>query len=121
MLSIMSMTVMRKIPQLGILQAIGFSEKKIASIFIIQSVFTGITGSLLGYFLARAIIMLNDKYQLLHFILKDFPISNFPLILNTHNSILIICVSFLLIVISGIFPSIQTRKLNPIQSINCIK
>jgi len=121
MLSIMSMTVMRKIPQIGILQAIGFSQNKITSIFIVQSVFTGLSGSLLGYFLARTIITLNDKYQLLHFILKDFPISNFPLILETHNSILIICLSFMLIVLSGIFPSVQTRKLNPIQSINSIK
>ena len=121
MLSIMSMTVMRKIPQIGILQAIGFSQNKITSIFIVQSVFTGLSGSLLGYFLARTIITLNDKYQLLHFILKDFPISNFTLILETHNSILIICLSFMLIVLSGIFPSVQTRKLNPIQSINSIK
>ena len=121
MLSIMSMTVMRKIPQLGILQAIGFSQQKIASIFIVQSFITGVSGTLSGYILARILILLNEKYQLLHFILKDFPISNFPLILEVHHSLFIIIISILLIIVSGMYPSFQTRRLDPIQSINSIK
>ena len=121
MVSIMSMTVMRKIPQIGILKTMGYSNKKIYSMFFIQAIFTGLIGSILGYVIAYMVISLNEKYQLLSIFLEEFPSPNFPLILNNGAAGLIILSTIFLVVISSIFPSIQTRKLTPINSLNLIK
>ena len=42
---------------------------------------------------------------------------DFPLILNNQYIILIIFISFILLIISGIYPSIKAARLDPVRAI----
>ncbi|MBL7109618.1 MAG: ABC transporter permease [Candidatus Marinimicrobia bacterium] len=121
LLSMMSLSVMQKISQIGILKTIGYSNKRISKIFIIQSFVTGILGGLLGVGAGVVLIKLETKYRFLKVIFDTFPLKEFPLILSYEKIVMVFLVSVMLILISGIYPAYKSAKLNPIKSIDYIK
>lgn len=121
LLSIMSMMVMRKIPQLGILMAMGMNSKKISEIFLVQAGLTVLVGSTLGGILTYLVFRLNEKYQLLKMLLSDFPLSNFPLIISWQGALAVIFGASMIIMLAGFYPAVRVSKLNPVDAIDYIK
>ncbi|MFQ6610955.1 MAG: ABC transporter permease, partial [Fidelibacterota bacterium] len=121
LLSIMSMMVMRKIPQLGILMSMGLTSKRISRIFLFQSGLTLIIGSCLGGLFTFIVYHLNERYQIIKSLLSDFPLSNFPLIITWENTIFVLLGAGTIIMIAGFYPALKVSKLNPVDAINYIK
>jgi len=121
LLSIMSMTVLRKVPQLGILMAMGMNSKRVSAIFFHQAILTIIAGSILGGISTWIVMGLNDKYHLIKRLFVDFPLSNFPLIISWGTTFFVIVSAGFIIFLAGLYPASRIGKLNPVEAIDYIK
>lgn len=121
LLSIMMMSVMRKIPQIGILGTMGWPPARIAGIFIIKALLTGISGGLAGLAAAVLVIRAEAKWHLIHQIMGSFPMMSFPLLLGTPKMVVVFVISLLLVLAAGIYPAWKASKLAPIDAIEHVK
>jgi len=117
LMSMMSLSVMKKIPQLGILMSIGIKKHQIKYIFLFQSIITGVLGSIVGIIISQSIIFYDKKYQLIKMIFEDQMFFDFPLILTDTNIFLIFLLSLIILILSGLYPAIKASNINLIQSI----
>ena len=117
MMSMMSLSVMQKVPQIGILRATGMQSNDISYIFIFQAIITSLVSSTIGILLSLFIIRLDNQYNLVNILFPRGLFFDFPLILNNKYIVLIVIVSLILLIISGLYPSIKAARLDPVQSI----
>ena len=117
LMSMMSLSVMKKIPQIGILLALGIRKNQIKYIFLIQSVFTSFFGSLLGVIFSYIMVYLNNKYNLINIIFSGNIPFNFPLILNASTVIYTSIFSLILLIIAGYYPATKASEINTIKAI----
>jgi ABC-type lipoprotein release transport system permease subunit len=118
LMSMMSLSVMQKVPQIGILRALGMRNRDIGYIFMIQSIITSIISSAIGILLSVIIIYLDRHYHLIYSIIPGTIHFTFPLILKFHYMVLIFITSLILMLLAGIYPSIKAANLDPVQSIS---
>ena len=117
LMSMMSLSVMQKIPQIGILRAIGMNSSDIKNIFIFQAISTSIISSTIGILLSFAFIQLDNYFNLMHMFFPGGLFFDFPLILKKSYIILIFIVSLILLIIAGLYPSIKASNIDPIKAI----
>ena len=117
MMSMMSLSVMQKVPQIGILRANGMQSKDISYIFIFQAVATSVVSSTVSILLSLLIIQLDNQYNLIHILFPGGLFFDFPLILHNQHIVLIVVMSLILLLISGLYPSIKASNLDPVQAI----
>ena len=117
LMSMMSLAVMQKVSQIGILRAIGMKNNDIGYIFIFQAVITSIISSIFGILLSLFLIYLDKHFNLIHEIFPGALFFDFPLILSAHYIVLIFITSLILMIISGFYPSIKAANLDPVKSI----
>ena len=117
LMSMMSLSVMQKVPQIGILRAIGMKSKDIAYIFVYQAVVTSIISSTIGILLSYFLIYLDNYHNLIQIMFPEELYFDFPLILQSKYIVLIFFISLLLMFFSGLYPSIKASRLDPVQSI----
>ena len=67
LMSMMSLAVIQKVPQIGILRAMGAKKQNISAIFIIQAFITWIISSITGIMLSLIIIELNKDFHLIKY------------------------------------------------------
>jgi len=117
LMSMMSMSVMQKVPQIGILRAVGMRGNDIGYIFIFQAIITSIISSIAGILLSLFFIYINKHYYLIHVIFPDALFFDFHLILKTQYIVIIVFTSLVLMIISGFYPAIKAAKLDSVKSI----
>ena len=116
-MSMMSLSVMQKIPQIGILRAVGMKAVDIKYIFIFQAISTSIISSIIGILLALGFIQLDNRFNLMHFLFSGGLFFDFPLILKNIYIFLIFSVSFILLILAGLYPSLKAARIDPIKAI----
>ena len=116
-MSMMSLSVMQKISQIGILRAIGMNSSDIKNIFIFQAISTSIISSTIGILLSLAFIQLDNYFNLMNMLFPGGLFFDFPLILKNSYIVLIFIVSLILLIIAGLYPSIKASNIDPIKAI----
>ena len=117
LMSMMSLSVMQKIPQIGILRAVGMKAVDIKYIFIFQAISTSIISSIIGILLSLGFIQLDNQFNLIHLLFPGGLFFDFPLILKNIYIILIFSVSLLLLILAGLYPSLKAARIDPIKAI----
>lgn len=64
LLGSLTLTVLQKQRDIGILKAMGANDEEIKKIFLLQGLFVGIIGTLLGYGIGYTLIYLQQRYHL---------------------------------------------------------
>lgn len=116
LMSMMSLSVIQKVPQIGILMAMGAMKHNIAAIFIFQALITWIISSIIGVIFSLIIIEIDKYYHLVQILFPDAVFFDFPLILHYEYVIMILFVSFILLMFSAIYPSIKAANLDAVQA-----
>ncbi|WP_242846436.1 ABC transporter permease [Clostridium botulinum] len=110
--SVLSISVVQKYKEIGILKAMGMKGRKTALIFFFQALFIGVLGTLIGVALSMLYIKGFNRY-----ILTDEGIPLVNIIISREFILKSSILSLLSSVFASIFPSIKSYKLNPVEVI----
>ena len=109
--------VAQRTREIGILKAMGASQKSIMAVFLFQSVILGAIGLVLGTVLGYIATFALQSYKIevpqeMYFGLQTLPLEVEPL-----NFVYAAFFAFIINIISGIYPARKAAKLDPVKAI----
>jgi lipoprotein-releasing system permease protein len=109
--------VAQRTKEIGILKAMGASQKSIMAVFIFQSVILGAIGLVLGIVLGYIATVALQSYRIevppeMYYGLQTLPLEVEPL-----NFVYAAIFAFIINIISGIYPARKAAKLDPVKAI----
>ena len=115
--SSLSMIIIDKTKQIGLLSAIGMSSSKIKDIFLLKGLIIGFLGASFGSLIAIFLASLQNKYKII-VVPEDIYFMNFiPIDINYSQililSIITLCVSCFM----SYLPAMQSMKIKPSQAL----
>ncbi len=110
--NIMNMTVINKIKDIAILKATGFDARDIIAIFLLQAVFIGFTGGLMGQGIGFGISYL---LSITPFDAGDFlSIKTFPVIFAAKYYVMGLLFGVITTILAGYFPARKAAQVDPV-------
>ncbi|NWF88275.1 MAG: ABC transporter permease, partial [Ignavibacteriaceae bacterium] len=113
----LSMTVIEKRRDIGILRAMGIRESSIIKIFMYEGILIGAAGTILGSFLGYFICFLQIKYKLYSLDPAQYKIDSLPLEIQGSDFLFIAGISMLLSFFASLYPARKALKVNIIDAI----
>ncbi len=110
--NIMNMTVINKIKDIAILKATGFDGRDIVAIFLLQALFIGITGGLLGLVIGFGI---SYALSITPFDAGDLlSLKTFPVIFKAQYYVMGLAFGVITTLLAGYFPSRKAANVDPV-------
>ena len=116
--SIMCVTVIRRVPEIGILRTLGYSKNMIASLYFLQSLLIGLIGGAIGVLLSKIFIKLDESNNLIAQIFSSDIIFNFKLNISNFEIFTIYMIGLIIMLFAGIYPSIYASRIPILKSLN---
>jgi len=113
----LTMTVIEKKRDIGVMISFGFTKKKIARIFMLQGLLVGVIGTVLGCLLGLLLCILQIKFGLFPLDPNIYIISALPVELRWTDFIYVSFASILICFLATIYPSRRAANLLPIDAI----
>ena len=113
----LSMSVIEKKRDIGILRTMGIGEKSVVKIFMFEGLLIGLVGTLLGALLGYLICYLQINYNLYPLNPAQYKIDSLPIELRFSDFFYISGISMLLSFLASLYPAKRAAKVNPIQAI----
>jgi len=113
----LSMSVIEKRRDIGILSAMGISEKSILRIFMFEGILIGIVGTLLGVLLGYFICYLQIEYNIYPLDPAQYKVDSLPLELRLSDFFFVSGASLLLTFFAALYPAKRAAKVNPLEAI----
>ncbi|MCU1349597.1 MAG: lipoprotein releasing system, transrane protein, LolC/E family, partial [Acidobacteria bacterium] len=117
LISSLSMLIMEKRPQVGVLRTLGATEKNILSIFLQSGLFIGITGTIVGNVFGLGIPWLANRYHWVSLPPGLYFVDYLPFHLDASDIIGVNVIAVLLSVIATWYPARIASRLDPIAAI----
>ncbi len=115
--STLTMLVLEKIREVGILKTIGFSQVRIGNIFRLQGIFIGGFGLLLGGGLGLLFVLGQERLGLIRLPETIYFIQSLPVAISLTDVITIFLICVIVIALAVYFPSREARRLLPTEAI----
>uniref|UniRef100_UPI00064FDFDF ABC transporter permease n=1 Tax=Methanosarcina mazei TaxID=2209 RepID=UPI00064FDFDF len=109
--------VAQRTREIGILKAMGASQKSIMVIFIFQSLVLGAIGLVLGTVLGYITIVALQNYKIEVPQEMYFGLQTLPLEVEALNFVYAAFFAFIVNILSGIYPARKASKLDPVKAI----
>lgn len=113
----LAMSVIEKKRDIGILRAIGTSEKSILKIFMFEGLLIGIIGTIAGTLLGYFVCFLQLKYNIYPLDPTQYKINSLPLEIRISDFFFISGASMLLSFLASLYPARRAAKVNAIEAI----
>ena len=113
----LSMSVIEKKRDIGVLRSVGAKEKSIVRIFMFEGLLIGIIGTLAGIFLGYLICYLQIHYNIYPLDPIQYKIDSLPLQLRLSDFFYISGASMLLSFLASLYPAKKAVKINIVESI----
>lgn len=110
--NIMTMTVNEKIKEIAILNAMGFNRSDIIEIFLLQSIFIGVLGGLIGLVFGYVFSSIIDVLPFDLGIMDSLPMNY-----NPKDYILAFLFGIMITFIAGYLPALRASKLDPVDTL----
>ena len=108
----LTMSVIEKRKDIGVLRAIGASKKSILKIFMFEGILIGIIGTILGLVLGLLICYLQIEYKFYSLDASKYIIDALPLKVRFSDVIVISLMSFFLTFLASLFPAKRAISTN---------
>jgi len=123
--STLTMVVMEKTKDIGILKAIGATKRSIMDIFVIQGFVVGFLGVMIGLVLGLALTFnLNTVADFLEntFGIEVFPsdiyyFNQIPTQINVNDIVIIVVSALLISILAGLYPARTAANLHPVEAL----
>ncbi|AKB55045.1 ABC transporter permease [Methanosarcina sp. A14] len=109
--------VAQRTREIGILKAMGASQKSIMIVFLFQSVILGAMGLVLGTILGYIATITLQSYKIAVPQEMYFGLQTLPLEVDPLNFVYAAFFAFIINIISGIYPARKAAKLDPVKAI----
>jgi lipoprotein-releasing system permease protein len=113
----LSMSVIEKKRDIGILRSMGTEEKSIIRIFMFEGLFIGLLGTIAGSILGYFICFLQLAYKIYPLDPTQYKMDALPMELRVSDFFFIAGVSMLLSFLAALFPARRAAKVNQIEAI----
>ena len=113
----LTMMVMEKHKDIGILKAMGASKRSIGLIFLTEGVIIGMVGTTLGFIIGTAVSWFADKYHLIKLEGEVYYMNYLPFSVRWWDIVAVCLASLLISFVATIYPARQAAKLNPVEAI----
>ncbi|MFZ1279382.1 MAG: ABC transporter permease [Ignavibacteriaceae bacterium] len=113
----LSMSVIEKKRDIGIMRSMGSQEKSILKIFMYEGLMIGVVGTLLGVILGYFICFLQLQYNIYPLDPTQYKIDSLPLEIRLSDFFYIAGVSLLLSLIASYIPAKRAAKVDALQAI----
>ena len=111
------MTVIEKKRDIGILKAMGSSDKQITKIFLFEGVVVGLIGMIAGSALGLILTLLQKYYGIYKLNASVYKVDALPVELRLTDFIFIPLAALLLCFLASLYPSKRAAKIDPVKSI----
>jgi len=111
------MNILERTSQIGILKSMGASRKQILKIFLIQGVYLGTIGIVLGIAFSLLLSQLQLSFNIIELQESVYFLNSAPIDINFINYFIVSVTAFILTILSSIIPSIVASKIDPISAI----
>ena len=115
--STLIMVVTDKTREIGILKAMGTTDRVILRIFMLQGVAIGLLGTLIGAPIGFFVVWLQDRYGLVQLQPDVYFIEKLPVVIDPLDVLVIVGISVLIAFAATVYPARQASRLQPVESI----
>jgi len=116
-ISSLIMVVMEKTREIGILKSMGATSKSIMKIFVLEGLFIGILGTMLGSIIGYGVGFAQLKYKLISLPADVYIINSLPIKLQFFDFAVISVIGMILCLLASIYPAYKASKLYPVDAI----
>jgi len=113
----LSMSVIEKKRDIGILNAMGIMHNSVVKIFMFEGILIGIIGTVLGVILGYLICYLQIHYNIYPLDPTQFKIDSLPIEIRISDFFYISGASLLLAFLAALYPASKAAKVNPLEAI----
>jgi len=113
----LTMTVIEKKRDIGILKALGASDKMITRIFMFEGLVVGMVGVITGSVLGLGLAIIQIYFKIYKLDTSVYKLEALPVELRFSDFIFIPLAALLLCFLASLYPSIRAAKQKPVESI----
>ena len=113
----LSMSVIEKRRDIGILNTMGISEKSVLRIFMFEGILIGIVGTILGAILGYLVCYIQIKYNIYPLNPAQYKVDALPMQIRLSDFFYISGASLLLTFLAALYPAKKAAKVNPLEAI----
>jgi len=114
----LTMIVIEKRHDIGVLQAMGVSPRNIRRIFLAEGLLIGLIGAGIGLVLGLGIALLQQHFELVPLAgAESFLIDAYPVSIHALDVVLVVLVSMLLCVLAAIYPATRAASIEPARAV----
>jgi lipoprotein-releasing system permease protein len=115
----LTMVVIEKRRDVGVLQAMGVSQSNIRRIFLLEGALIGAVGTGLGLVLGLGLALLQQRYALVPMAqAESFLIDAYPVAIQPLDVILVSGVAFGLCVLAALYPAARAAAIEPARAVH---
>lgn len=113
----LTMTVIEKKRDIGILKAMGASDNTITNIFLFEGLVVGLIGMFTGSFLGAGVVLAQKYFEFYKLDSSIYKISALPVMIDVSDFIFVPLAALVLCFLASLYPARRAAKLNPVESI----
>ncbi|MEO6694686.1 MAG: FtsX-like permease family protein [Ignavibacteria bacterium] len=113
----LTMTVIEKKRDIGVLKAMGATDKMITNIFMFEGISVGVIGMVLGTLLGLGITLGQKYFEFYKLDATIYKITSLPVELRVYDFVFVPLAALVLCFLASLYPSRRAAKLDPVNAI----
>jgi lipoprotein-releasing system permease protein len=116
-LASLTMTVIEKKRDIGVLKSLGATDKIITKIFLFEGIAVGLIGMIVGSLIGLSVVLVQKYFEFYKIDSSVYQFDALPVELRFTDFIFVPFAALILCFLASLYPSRKAAKLNPIDSI----
>jgi lipoprotein-releasing system permease protein len=114
--STLTMKVMERTKDIGVLKSMGATDRSVLSVFLYEGLTIGVAGTVLGLVLGSTLCYVADTYRLIQPPGEVFNVSHLPFRMEARDLVAICAASLMISLGTTLYPSYQASQLDPVEA-----